>query len=279
MLWQDRPSWAMMVMLIEATNMGHGPSEMTFPDHFSDHADRYEAYRPTYPDALFAYLNSLVPAHDLALDCATGNGQAAIKLTPYFRSIVALDASPRQLALARSHEQITYVVALADRTPLPDRSVDLVTVATAFHWLDFSRFYAEVRRVAKAGGILAAWSYKRPNVTSDVDVFLERLDTEVLRDFWLPETTLAREGYRTVPFPFDEIDAPPFRMTREWNLDHLMGFLGTWSASLRYRTQTGRDPIGEIRDDLTKAWGDPDQDRQIAWDLFMRVGMITGRGQ
>jgi ubiquinone/menaquinone biosynthesis C-methylase UbiE len=249
---------------------------MTFPDHFSDHAHRYEAYRPTYPDALFSYLAWLAPAHNVAWDCATGNGQAAIKLTPYFRSIVALDASPRQLALAPSHEQITYVVALAYRTPLPDRSVDLVTVATAFHWLDFLRFYAEVQRVAKPDSILAAWSYKRPNVTSDVDVFLERFDAEVLRDFWLPDTRLAVEGYRTIPFPFDGIDTPPFRMTHEWKLDQLIGFLGTWSASLRYWNKTGRDPIEQIRDELTAAWGDPQQERQVTWDLFMRVGRVSG---
>jgi ubiquinone/menaquinone biosynthesis C-methylase UbiE len=261
----------MIVMRIEATKMKPGQNETIF----SDHAHRYEAYRPTYPDALFSYLASLVAAHDLAWDCATGNGQAALGLTPHFRSVVALDASRQQLALAARHGRICYVVALADRTPLPDRSVDLVTVATAFHWLDLPRFYAEVRRVVKPGGILAAWGYKRPNVTPDVDVVLERLDTEVLRDFWLPETTLAVAGYQTMPFPFDEIYMPPFRMTREWNLDHLMGFLGTWSASLRYLTQTGRDPIDKMRKELVGAWGVPGHVRQVSWELFMRVGRIS----
>ena len=55
---------------------------MPFPDHFSDHAERYEAYRPTYPDARFASLASLIPAHDLAWDYAIGNGQAALGITP-----------------------------------------------------------------------------------------------------------------------------------------------------------------------------------------------------
>jgi hypothetical protein len=54
---------------------------MTFPDHFSVHADRYEAFRPTYPDALFAYLASLVPAHDLAWDCATAKAHVALEMT------------------------------------------------------------------------------------------------------------------------------------------------------------------------------------------------------
>ena len=257
--------------------MKPGPSEMTFPDHFSDHAHRYEAYRPTYPDSLFAFLASLVPAHDLAWDCATGNGQAALGLTPHFRAVVATDASPRQIAQAHPHPKVTYLVAPAERTPLPDGSVDLVAVATAFHWLDFPRFYAEVRRVAKPDGILAGWGYKVPSVTPEVDAVIQRLDAEVLRHFWFPETRLAVEAYRTIPFPFDEIDTPPFRMTHEWNLDQLMGFLGTWSASLRYRTQTGREAMDEIRDELAAAWGDPRQERQVAWDLFMRVGKVSGR--
>ncbi len=50
---------------------------MSFKDHFSGHADRYGAYRPTYPAVLFEYLSSLCPSRDLAWDCATGNGQAA----------------------------------------------------------------------------------------------------------------------------------------------------------------------------------------------------------
>jgi SAM-dependent methyltransferase len=227
---------------------------MTFPDHFSDYAHSYQTHRPTYPDTLFSYLASLAPALDLACDYATGNGQAALGLTPHFRSIVALDASPQQLALAPLHDEITYVVALADRTPLPDRSVDLMTVASAFHWFDFPRFYAEVRRIAKRNGILAVWGYKLPSVSSEVDAVVQRLDAEVLRDFWLPESGLVVEGYRTIPFPFDEINAPPFRITHECSLDQLIGFLGTWSASLRYRTHTGRDPCDEIRDELARAW-------------------------
>lgn len=111
---------------------------MTFPDHFSDHADRYEAYRPTYPDALFAYLASLVPDHDLAWDCATGNGQAALGLTPHFDAVIATDASLQQIALARPHPKVSYRVAPAERAPLRDSSVDVVSVSLALHWFDLT---------------------------------------------------------------------------------------------------------------------------------------------
>ncbi len=53
--------------------------------------------------------------------------------------------------------------------------------------------------------------------------------------------------------------------------------MGTWSASQRYRKETGRDALDMIRDDLTAAWGDPLQKRVIAWDLRMRVGRVNSR--
>jgi hypothetical protein len=100
---------------------------VTFPDHFSDHADRYRAYRPTYPDALITYLASLASDHDLAWDCATGNGQAALGLTPN-----STPSSPPTPARSRSPgltpPKIRYLVAPVERTPLKDDSVDLVTV-------------------------------------------------------------------------------------------------------------------------------------------------------
>lgn len=49
-------------------------------DHFSGHADCYEASRPNYPLALFEYLASLCKSRVVAWDCATGNGQAAVPL-------------------------------------------------------------------------------------------------------------------------------------------------------------------------------------------------------
>ncbi len=44
---------------------------------------------------------------------------------------------------------------LAEAIPLPDASVDAVTVADAFHWFDQPRALAEIRRVLRPGGGLA----------------------------------------------------------------------------------------------------------------------------
>ncbi len=248
---------------------------MSFKDHFSGHADRYGAYRPTYPAALFEYLASLCPARDLAWDCATGNGQAAHALVPYFRSVVATDASREQIEQSLHHDRITYSVAPAERTTIPNASVDLVTVAQALHWLDLSGFYAEVKRVSVPGGILAVWCYQLPAISPEVDPVLRRLYTDILGEHWPPERRLVEGGYRTLPFPFEEIVPPPFEMMARWDLHHLRGYLDTWSSAQRYRAQTGEDPLDLIRVDLDAAWGDGDGERDVVWPLHLRVGGIT----
>src|SRR5271165_468971 len=111
-------------------------------DHFSGHAACYQQFRPRYPDALFAYLASLCPTHDLAWDCATGNGQAAVALAPYFESVIATDLSAEQIAQAQGDAKVRYLVASADKAPIDDHTVDLVTVAQALHWFDLASFYS-----------------------------------------------------------------------------------------------------------------------------------------
>ena len=74
-----------------------------------------------------------------------------------------------------------------------------------------------------------------------------------------------------IPFPFDEFETPPFRMTHTWDSDRLLGYLRTWSASLLYEKKIGRAPTDEIRAELTAVWGDPNEERKITWDLRLRA--------
>ena len=105
-----------------------------FKDHFSGHARSYAAARPVYPESLFACLATLCKQHELAWDCATGNGQAARSLTPYFDKVLATDASDEQIASAEPHPKIEFRVATAESSGFDADSVDLITVAQALHW-------------------------------------------------------------------------------------------------------------------------------------------------
>ena len=248
------------------------PMDQTFKDHFSGHANVYARYRPGYPDALFAYLAAQTAGHDLAWDCGTGSGQAAVGLARHYRRVVATDASARQIEQATPHPHVAYRVAPAETAPLDDASADLVTVAQALHWFDFDRFYAEVRRVLVPGGLVAVWSYGLFTTTPAVDAVLQHYYADVVGPYWPPERRYFDEGYETIPFPFTEQKAPSFALEARWSLQQVEGFLSSWSATQRYRQQHGRDPLDLVRADLAQAWGAPEATRHARWPLHLRLG-------
>jgi len=243
-----------------------------FKDHFSGHAGLYSRYRPDYPSTLFRFLSGQVKQHDLAWDCATGNGQAAFGLSPYFDCVIATDASAAQLDNAIRADNITYRVAPSEQSGIADASIDLVTVAQALHWFDLGAFYAEVKRVLKPGGILAAWSYNLPECSPEIDAQIKRLYTEIVGPYWPPERAHIETSYRNLPFPFDEQLAPKLAMQSKWNLEQLLGYLHTWSAVQRYMNERGSDPVSLIERELTEAWGDPEKKHLLRWPLKLRWG-------
>lgn len=245
-----------------------------FQDHFSGAARAYSRFRPNYPDALFDFLAANSPGHDLAWDAGTGSGQAVAPLRRRFGAVVATDASAEQLALAPPLEGVEYRNETAESTSLPDGAVDLVTVAAAVHWFDLDRFYAEARRVLRPGGIIAVWAYHLPNVSPAIDPIVERYTDETLRGYWPERSRHVMSRYRTLPFPFEEIEAPGIHVEMTWGIDEFRGFLGSWSGALAYRASTGRDPVAEIAEDLSREWGGASREREVRCPIFMRAGRV-----
>ncbi|MGZ5254754.1 MAG: class I SAM-dependent methyltransferase, partial [Flavitalea sp.] len=126
-------------------------------DLFSDGSQYYAAFRPGYPTSLAEHVLEFTKERNTAWDCATGNGQAAILFSPYFKKIIATDLSEKQLSNAVKADNINYRVAIAEDSGIENHSIDLVTVAQAYHWFDPLKFEQEVRRVCKPGAVLAVW--------------------------------------------------------------------------------------------------------------------------
>lgn len=242
-----------------------------FKDHFSARSGDYARYRPGYPPALFDWLASVAPARTLAWDVGTGSGQAALGLAAHFACVIASDAAEAQLRHAVPHERITYKVMPAERCELPDACADLITVAQALHWFDLERFYAQVRRVLKPGGAIAAWTYGLQRIGPDVDPVVRRYYRDVVGPYWPPERSHVESHYRDIPFPFDEIPAPTLAMRADWSLDDVLGYLGTWSAARCYMKARGADPREQVRADLVRAWGGA-ATRTVTWPLHLRAG-------
>jgi SAM-dependent methyltransferase len=245
----------------------------TFKDHFSAQSAAYSRYRPGYPRELIAFVASCAPGRALAVDCATGNGQAAVALAEHFDKVVAVDASRDQIERAAAHPRVDYVCTTAENLPVADGAVDLVVAAQAAHWFDFERFYVECRRVLAPGGAFAAWTYEKFRVDPEVDAIIDRFYTGVVGPYWPPERRHVESGYRTLPFPWRDMPAPAFLLETRWDLDQVMGYLATWSAVQRYKEANDqRDPLPDLREQLASRWPVDGAARLVAWPIHLRVG-------
>lgn len=244
---------------------------MSFKDHFSRQSAAYSRYRPAYPPALIDFVVLNAPARRLAVDCATGNGQAAVALAGHFAAVVAVDASPSQLARAQPHPRVHYAASLAERLPIPDGSVDLVAAAQAAHWFDFERFHAECRRVLVPGGVVAVWTYEKFRVNDAIDKVIDDFYTRVVGNDWPPERRYVEQGYRTLPFPWHELPAPAFELETDWHLPQVMGYLASWSAVQRCKDRQGCDPLDVLQPRLAALWP-PSGSLRLRWPIHLRVG-------
>lgn len=245
---------------------------LSFKDHFSERAAQYANYRPQYPAELFQFLVDQCRRRELAWDCATGSGQAAVALGEFFESVIATDASEPQIACAIPHANVSYRVATAEASGLEDASVDVLTVGQALHWFDRDRFYAEAGRVLAPGGLLAAWCYGLCHVTDECDGVVDELYSDIVNEFWPPERRLIEERYAGIAMPAAEIEVPRFDMYADWAVDDMLGYLRTWSACSRYRRAHGCDPVALIAGKLHEAWGTGS--RPVLWPLTLRVCRI-----
>ena len=117
------------------------------------------------------------------------------------------------------------------------------------------------------------WTYGNQQLDDPpLDQLLRHFYDEIVGPFWAPERRYVESGYRTLPFPFPELDAPPLAMEEFWTLSQLLGYVGTWSATQRFREAVGRDPLGQLGEDLARHWGGPSLARRIRWPLGLRAG-------
>ncbi len=130
-------------------------------ESFASVAGAYERGRPEYAPAVIGALSAelgLAPGARV-LDLAAGTGKLSRALLGAGADVVAVEpqASLRELLAARLGGD-RVLDGLAEAIPLPDASVDAVTVADAFHWFDQAVALAEIRRVLRPRGGLALLS-------------------------------------------------------------------------------------------------------------------------
>lgn len=242
-------------------------------DNFSSQSDLYAKYRPTYPQEFFDYLISNVPNKQNAWDCGTGNGQVAVELAKTFEKVYATDISQSQINNAVQAQNICYSVQPAEQTNFSNQQFDLIVVAQAIHWFDFEKFYEEVKRTAKSDAVICAVGYGLMEISGNADSIIKKFYENILGNYWDKERRYIDEQYRTIPFPFEEISAPSFVIKRSWTLEHLIGYLNTWSAVKHFIQQNGYNPTEALRERLANEMVEKNE-YVIRFPLLLRIGQV-----
>lgn len=243
-------------------------------DNFSAQAAGYAKYRPQYPHSLFTYILGFVKDKTGAWDCGTGNGQSAKELSKYFTSVFATDISQKQLDNAYQAENIFYSLQPAEKTNFADASFDLITVSQALHWFNFDKFYAEVKRVAKPGAVIAVWTYSLLRICPPINAIIEDYHFNTLGNYWDEERKYVDDNYASIPFPFDEKRTPPFSIQLQWSLEDLEGYFYTWSALQKFITANNYSPVDALMEQIKPLWGN-DEKREIVFPVHLRLGTIS----
>jgi ubiquinone/menaquinone biosynthesis C-methylase UbiE len=245
-----------------------------FEDHFSHASSDYAAHRPRYPSAFFEYVASVAPAHDAIWDVGTGSGQGAIELAAHFSHVHATDASANQIASAQAHDRVTYTVALAEDSRLPDTCVDAITVCQALHWFDLPRFTEEAKRVARPGVPLVACTYAMPRAGDAIDPLIQRFHDVTVGPFWPMRRHDPLEAYANLELPLPRLDAPVLELRSDWTLAQFLNYIATWSAVKQFRDAKNIDPIPTFADELRRVWPDPALPRPVTATLTVKAWRI-----
>jgi SAM-dependent methyltransferase len=138
-------------------------SELHSTARFSDRVDDYVRYRPDYPPALLDWLQREhgVDVDWRVADVGAGTGiSSKMFLAAGYRVTAVEPNAPMRAAAERwllAYKNFGAIDGKADATGLPDASVDLVTVAQAFHWFDEETTRREFARILRPGGLAAIW--------------------------------------------------------------------------------------------------------------------------
>lgn len=170
---------------------------------FADGA-RYQSARPGYPVAAVAHMVEALCIADArrVVDVAAGTGLFTRELIPFARELIAVEPSEgMRLEFERQELHVPILQGTAESLPFEDHSIDVITVAQAFHWFDYEKATAEFARVLSRTGHLGLVWNERDESVEWVAALTRAMQWDVKRPFDAATdyaTVLADGGFRSI---------------------------------------------------------------------------------
>ncbi len=198
-------------------------SELQHPDSraFELVADLYERARPEYPKDAVAWLAEGLELREgrTVLDLGAGTGKLTRQLLETGALVIAVEPGDAMRAeLVRAVPGVKALRGSAEDIPVPDDSIDAVTVGQAFHWFRHEEALREIHRVLKpGGGIALVWNSR------DQEAALQREVNELLEPLVPPDRAVAGLWSRALVESdlFGPVEERRFRFSDELDADAL----------------------------------------------------------
>jgi len=134
---------------------------------FSDRVDNYVKYRPSYPVELMSYLQKEfnITQDTTIADIGSGTGKFTELLLPLCKRVYAVEPNKEMRLSAEKkmigHKRFVSIDGTSENTKIDTNTIDMITVAQAFHWFDLEKTKIEFQRIITQHGNVVIIANKR----------------------------------------------------------------------------------------------------------------------
>lgn len=146
----------------------------TSQSSFTKNAKLYDSVRPSYiPSAVDAIISMCdITKESRIIDLACGTGIFTRLLLKRGLQVTGIDPSPGMRETFTEQCDAPCLDGSAYNIPFPDNSIDVVTIAQAFHWFDNQEALQELHRVLKPNGRVGMiWNLEKVGVSPLTDAY------------------------------------------------------------------------------------------------------------
>ena len=205
--------------------------------------------------------------HDTVVDVGCGSGQSTFQWRPHFKEIIGIDISVNQIASANeklsrrpSILNMEFQVVSPESLPFDDKSVDMLSFGTCWHYIKHDVIIPEIQRVLKSPGCVAIYNYMIPTLShSKCNDMFQLFKDECIVPFVPP---MCLDGYRDGPHPFPLAKEYNFSMSIDYTFADFQNFFETTSAYAQYKEENPDSQVlTELIDNFEKVL--PENDKNI----------------